>query len=113
VDADVLSWPGELIRLVSHRAPVGGPQLSQAVSGAHSPDPFANPEPLQHPQAIRRQRHTRADLGQLLRLLIHLDVDPGLRQRDRRCHPAEAATDNRRPQRHVLPFPNGPHPEPK
>jgi hypothetical protein len=43
-------------------------------------------------------------------LLIHPDVDPGACQRNRRGHPAEAATDNRRPQRHVLSFPNGPQP---
>jgi hypothetical protein len=41
---------------------------------------------------------------------MHLDVDPGPRQRNRRRDPADPATDNHRPQSHVLPPPNGPHP---
>jgi hypothetical protein len=79
VDPDVLPGHGELIRLVPHRPPVREPELSRGVPRAHPPDPLAHPEPLQHPQAVRRQRHPRADLGQLLRLLMHLDVDPGPR----------------------------------
>ena len=113
VDPDVLSWPGELIRLVPHRAPVGEPELSRHVPGAHSPDPLANPEPLQHPQAVRSQGHARADLGQLLRLLMHPDVDPGPRQRNRRCDPADPAADHHRPQGHVLPLSERPHPKSK
>ena len=110
VDPDVLSGQGELIRLVRHDPPVGEPQLRRHVPGAHPPDPVAYPEPLQHPQAVRRQRHPRADLGQLLRLLIHLYVDPGPRQRNRRGDPADPAADNHRPQRHVLPLSERPVP---
>ncbi len=111
VDPDVLSWLGELIRLVPHDAPVAEPELSRHIPCAHSPDPLANPEPLQHPQAVRRQRHARADLGQLLRLLINPDVDPGPRQRNRRCGPADPAADNHRPQGHVLPLSERPAPQ--
>ncbi len=78
-------------------------KLNRGVPRAHPPDPAADPEPLQHPQPVRRQRHARADLGQLLRLLVHPDIDPGLRQRNGRCHPAQAAADHHRPQRHALP----------
>ena len=92
----------ERLALVPQGAPVGEPELSRDVPGAHPPDLLANPEPCQHPQAVRRQRHARADLGQLLRLLMHLDVDPGPRQRDRRRDPADPAADNHRPQSHVL-----------
>jgi hypothetical protein len=55
VDPHVLSCHGELIRLVPHRPPVGEPELSRGVTRAHPPDLLANPEPLQHPQAVRRQ----------------------------------------------------------
>ncbi len=112
VDPDVLSWQGELIRLVPHDPPVGEPELSRHIPGAHPPDPLTDPEPLQHPQAVRRQRHPRADLGQLLRLLIHPDVDPGPRQRNRRCGPADPAADNHRLQGHVLPLSERPVPRP-
>ena len=88
---------------MSRGPPVGEPELSRHVPRAHSPDPLANPEPFQHPQAVRRQRHARADLGQLLRLLMHLDLDPGPRQPKCHCHPAEAAADHHRPQHYVLP----------
>ena len=113
VDPDVPSWLGELIRLVPHGAPVGEPELGRHVPRAHPPDLLANPEPCQHPQAVRRQRHARADLGQLLRLLMHLDVDPGPRQRHRRRDPADPAADNHRPHSHVLPLSERPHPQPR
>jgi hypothetical protein len=63
-------------RCVSPPAGDAGTFAEPAVPCGHSPDPLAGPEPLQHPQAVRRQRHIRAGLGQLLRLLIDLDVDP-------------------------------------
>ena len=110
MNPDVLPGHGELIGLVPHRPPVGQPELSRGVPRAHPPDPLADPEPLQHPQAVRRQRHPRADLGQLLRLLMHLDVDPGPRQRHRRRDPADPAADNHRPQRHVFPLSGRPAP---
>ena len=112
MDPDVLPGHGELVRLMLHRPPVPEPQLSQGVPDARPPDPLSGAEPLQHPQAVRRQRHTRADLGQLLCLLMHLDVDPGLSQRNRRRDPAETAADNHRPQSHPRPFPIDPHPAP-
>jgi hypothetical protein len=111
VDPGVLSWPGELIRLVPHGPPVGEPELSRHVPGGQPPGRLTDPEPLQHPQAVRRQRHARADLGQLLRLLIHPDADPGPRQRNRRCDPADPAADNHRPQGHVLPLSERPAPQ--
>jgi hypothetical protein len=110
VDPDVLSGQGKLIRLVPHDPPVGEPQLRRHVPGAHPPDPLADPEPLQHPQTVRRQRHPRADLGQLLRLLIHPDVDPSPHQRNRRSDPADPAAGNHRPQRHALPLSERPAP---
>jgi hypothetical protein len=109
---DVPSWQSEVVRLVPDGPPVGQQKLSRGVPCAHSPDPVADPEPLQHPQAVRCQRHARADLGQLLRLLIHLDVDPGPRQRHRRRDPADPAADHHRPQSHALPSSNGTHPRP-
>ena len=93
---------GELVRFVPRGPPVGEPELSRHVPRAQPPDPLADPEPVQHPQPVRRQRHAGPDLGQLLRLLIHLDVDPGPRQRDRRRGPADPAADNYRPQRHAV-----------
>jgi hypothetical protein len=38
---------------------------------------------------------------------MHLDVDPGPRQRNRRRDPADPAADNHRPQSHVFPSPTG------
>jgi len=74
-----------LMRLVRGGQPAGEQQLSRQVPCGHSPDPLADTEPLQHPQAVRRQRHICAGLGPPLRLLIDLDVDPGPRQRKCRC----------------------------
>jgi hypothetical protein len=112
VDPDVLSGQGELIGLVRDRPPVEEPQLRRGVPSARPSDSLPNPEPFQHPQPVRRQRDPRADLGQLLRLLIHPDVDPGPRQRHRRRDPADPAADHHRPQSHVLPSSNGTHPRP-
>ena len=70
------------------------------VPRAQSLASLAPPEPVEHPQSVGRQRHPGADLGQLPRLLVDLDVDPGPGQRDRRRHPADPAADHHRPQRH-------------
>ena len=94
-----------LMRLVSGGQPAGEQQLSRQVPCGHSPDPLADPEPLQHPQAVRRQRHICAGLGPLLRLLTDLGVDPGPRQRKCRCP-------SRRGRRQPSPAVRGPAPCP-
>jgi hypothetical protein len=65
-------------------------------------DAVAEPKPFEHPQPVRRQRHPGPDLGQPRCLLVHLDVDPGLRQRERHRGPADPAADDHCPQRHFL-----------
>ena len=102
MDAHVPPGLRELVRFVPRRVPVGEPQLGRDVPRAQSLDSLAHPEPVEHPQSVGRQRHPGADLGQLPRLLVDLDVDPGPGQRDRRRHPADPAADHHRPQRHAF-----------
>ena len=94
-----------LMRLVPGGQPAGEQQLSRPVPCGHSPDPLADPEPLQHPQAVRRQRHIRAGLGPLLRLVMDLDVDPG-------PAPAQVPLPSRRGRRQPSPAAPGPSPCP-
>ena len=102
MNAHVPSRLGELVRFVPRGPAVGEPELGRHVPRAKTPDPLADPEVIQHPQPVRRQRHAGPDLGELPRLLIHLDVDPGAGQRDGGGETAYPAADNHHPQRHAL-----------
>jgi hypothetical protein len=110
VDPNVPSWPSELIRLMPRWPAIEQQELSRHIPDADTFDAVANPQLLEHPQAVRCQRYARADLGQPLRLLMHLDIDAGLRQRNSRGHSASTATDNQRSQRHVTPLCERPRP---
>ena len=101
MNAHVPSRLGELVGFVPRGPPIGEPELGRYMPRAKTRDLFADPEVVQHPQPVRRQRHAGPNLGQLLGLLMHLDVDPGPRQRHRRRGPTDSAADNHRPQRHV------------
>jgi hypothetical protein len=101
VNADVSSCAGELMWLVVGGPSVGQPELGRHVPRAQSGDRIADVEPFQHPQPVRRQRHSGPDLGQPRRLLVHAHVESGPRQRNRRCGPAEPAADHDRPQCHA------------
>ena len=49
---------------------------------------------IKHARAVRADLDAGADLLELRRLLVDLDVEPALEQRQRRGKPADAATDN-------------------
>ena len=69
-------------------------------------------EPYQFAMAGQNVGIHRADLGQLPRLLVHLDADPGPRQRHRRRDPADPPADHHRPQSHALLLSERPAPSP-
>jgi hypothetical protein len=62
----------------------------------------ANPQPLELPNTIGRQRHRRANLTQLIRLLIHLGVDPKALQGPSQHQPPDTATCDRYTHSHPL-----------
>ena len=57
-------------------------------------DLLAEPEPPQLARAVGRQRDRGADLAQLVRLLVDLEADPALAQREREDQPTDAAADD-------------------
>ena len=57
-------------------------------------EPGAEAEPAQYPRRIRPHVDAAADLGQLGRLLVEIDIKPGLAQRHRGGQPADAAADD-------------------
>src|SRR5262245_47617576 len=54
-----------------------------------TPQPVGEPERVQHAVAVRAQLQSRADLPELARLLVHVDADAALQQRERRRQPAD------------------------
>ena len=62
-------------------------------------EPGAEAEPVQDPHRVRRHVDAAADLGQLRRLLVDIDLEPGLAQRHRGGEPADAAADDSDPER--------------
>ena len=55
---------------------------------------LAEPEPPQLARAVGRQRDRGADLAQLVRLLVDLEADPALAQREREDQPTDPAADD-------------------
>src|SRR5258706_16480365 len=55
---------------------------------------FADAERVEHAAAVCRELHAGADLLQLRRLLVHIDVDAMLEQRQRGSQAADAAAGN-------------------
>ena len=60
----------------------------------HGLDLLAEPEPPQLARAVGRQRDRGADLAQLVRLLVDLDADAALAQREREHQPTDPAADD-------------------
>src|SRR6202008_111949 len=60
VDAHVPAGLRELVRFMPRGPPVGEPQLGRDVPRAQPPDSRPYPEPVEHPQSVRRQRHPGA-----------------------------------------------------
>ena len=61
---------------------------------------FLQPEPMQHTRGIRTDLDSRTHLADRLRLLVHMHIEPGLMQRERRSEAADPATDDRN-RRHI------------
>ena len=61
------------------------------------PHAVLDPDRAQHPHRVGVQRDPGPDFSQLGRRLVHPDLDPRPRQRDRRREPADAAADDRHP----------------
>jgi len=69
---------------------------------AFAVEPLSEAEAAQHARRIGRHVYPAADFGQFRRLLINLDLEPGLQQRQGRGQPANAAAYHRHPERHIL-----------
>ena len=78
-------------------APLMGPERAHALPV----EPLGETELAQHARRIGRHVDPAADLGQLRRLLIDLDLETGLKQRDGGGQPADAAADHRDAERCV------------
>ena len=57
-------------------------------------DLLADPEPTQLACPVSRQRDGGTDLAQLVRLLVDLEADPALAQREREDQPTDSAADD-------------------
>ncbi len=57
-------------------------------------EPLAEPEPIEDARRVRPHVDAAADFGQLRRLLVDLDVEPGPPQRQRRGQPADPGADD-------------------
>jgi hypothetical protein len=55
---------------------------------------FLKPETEQHPRAVRRDLHAGAELGEVRRLLVDLDVVAVAQQRQRGREPTNAGADD-------------------
>jgi hypothetical protein len=82
-------------RLADH--PAGHPVPGDRPLGPPGDLPHAvlDADRAQHPHRVGVQRDAGPDLLELGRRLVHADLDPGPRQRDRRRQPADAAADDR------------------
>ena len=69
---------------------------------AFAVEPLSEAEAAQYARRIGRHVYPAADFGQFRRLLINLDLEPGLQQRQGRGQPAYAAAYHRHPERHIL-----------
>ena len=72
-------------------APLMGPDRSHAFAV----EPLGEAEPAQHARRIGGHIDPAADLGQLRRLLVNLDLEPGLQQRQGSGEATNAAADHR------------------
>jgi len=61
--------------------------------------PLGKTQPVQDADRVRRHIDAAADLVQLRRLLVDVDLKPGAKQRHRGAEAVDASTDNRDPQR--------------
>ena len=100
VDGHVRRAVELLAQRIERRPLQGAPVLPAALVGperAHAlaVEPLGETEAAQHAGRIGRHVDPAADLGQLGRLLVNADIEPGLQQRHRGSQPADAAADHR------------------
>jgi len=94
--AAIAAGPAVTWRSASLSSRTGRPEGDPGSATAARPGRAGRRGSHHRPAGTAGRRYPRADLGQLLRLLIHPDIDPGPRQRNRRRDPANPAADNHR-----------------
>ena len=92
-----------LARRIERRPLQGAAVLPAALVGearthALAIQPFGKAQPVQDADRVRRHVDAAADLVQLGRLLVDIDLESGAKQRHRGREAADAAADNRDPE---------------
>ena len=99
MDRDVRRAIKPLAKRVERRALQGAAILPTALMAADrmhtfAVEAFAQAQPIKDARGVRAHIDAAADFGQLRRLLVDIDFEPGLAQSDGGAEPADAAADH-------------------
>jgi hypothetical protein len=84
-------------RLLQGAPVLPAPLVGEERAHALAVEPGSEAEPTQDARRVRAHIDAAADLGELGGLLVDVDLEAGLTQRQRRREPPDAAADHRNP----------------